>query len=173
MFYYLQSRYYDSEVGRFINADDVSVLGIKDVSIYKDNLYCYSNSNPVNAIDPTGKLASELYLAYEFIKACAALISMVILYYNREQIARSFIDFCKSVGNGMASIANTVVHGGAKLWRWSKTKIKNVISAVKAFVFTVTKAEAKAVAKAAGYNKKPLGPEIDSGKSGIMGYYYH
>lgn len=40
-------------------------------------------------------------------------------------------------------------------------------------VFTVTKAEAKAVAKAAGYNKKPVGPEIDSGKSGIMGYYYH
>ncbi len=29
--YYLQSRYYDSEVGRFINADDISVLGIESV----------------------------------------------------------------------------------------------------------------------------------------------
>lgn len=223
--YYLQSRYYDSEVGRFINADDVSVLGIKDISIYKDNLYCYCNSNPVNAIDPTGKLASEIYLAYEFIKACVALVSAVILYCNREKIARSFINFCKSVGNGMAGIANTVVHGGAKVWGWSKTKIKNAISAVKAFtavakadatirsrvrrssktrywsatlrrgyvdigrsltysqavkevsygrnVFTVTKTEALAVAKAAGKNKKPVGPEIDRGKSGIMGYYWH
>lgn len=40
-------------------------------------------------------------------------------------------------------------------------------------VFTVTKTEALAVAKAAGKNKKPVGPEIDRGKSGIMGYYWH
>ena len=53
--YYLQSRYYDAEVGRFINADDVSVLEIESDSVYKDNLYCYCNGNPVNNIDPTGK----------------------------------------------------------------------------------------------------------------------
>ena len=40
-------------------------------------------------------------------------------------------------------------------------------------VFTVTKAEAKAVAKAAGDNKKPTKAEIDKGKNGIIGYYWH
>ena len=33
--------------------------------------------------------------------------------------------------------------------------------------------EAKAVAKAAYSNKKPVGPEIDKGKENTMGYYYH
>jgi hypothetical protein len=40
-------------------------------------------------------------------------------------------------------------------------------------VFTVTKAEAKAVAKAAGNNKKTTKAEIDKGKNGIIGYYWH
>ena len=40
-------------------------------------------------------------------------------------------------------------------------------------VFTVTRAEAKAVAKAAYSNKTPVGPEIDKGKENALGYYYH
>lgn len=34
-FYYLQSRYYDAEVGRFINADDVRYIGIADNMIQR------------------------------------------------------------------------------------------------------------------------------------------
>ena len=40
-------------------------------------------------------------------------------------------------------------------------------------VFTVTRSEAKAVAKAAYSNKSPVGPEIDKGKENVIGYYYH
>ncbi len=40
-------------------------------------------------------------------------------------------------------------------------------------VFTVTRGEAKTVAKAAGNNKTPIGPEIDKGKENTIGYYYH
>lgn len=40
-------------------------------------------------------------------------------------------------------------------------------------VFTVTRSEAKAVAKAAYSNKKPEGPEINYGKENTIGYYYH
>ena len=44
-------------------------------------------------------------------------------------------------------------------------------------VFTVTQAEAKAVARAAGGrkgdNNKPLFPEIDSRSENALGYYYH
>lgn len=38
-FYYLQSRYYDSEICRFINADDVKQINVGDGVFEKDNLY--------------------------------------------------------------------------------------------------------------------------------------
>ena len=50
--YYLNSRYYDAGVGRFLNADKV-VAGVgQDVKGY--NLYVYCFNNPVNMSDPTG-----------------------------------------------------------------------------------------------------------------------
>ena len=44
-FYFLQSRYYDPTVGRFINAD--SQLNIKD-GVLGYNIFSYCNNNPVN-----------------------------------------------------------------------------------------------------------------------------
>lgn len=55
--YYLQSRYYDPEVRRFINADDVSVLAEDQGSIVEHNLFAYCLNNPVNYYDLEGKLA--------------------------------------------------------------------------------------------------------------------
>lgn len=50
--YYLQSRYYDPQVGRFINADSV-VAGVGG-DIHGYNLYAYCFNNPVNMSDPSG-----------------------------------------------------------------------------------------------------------------------
>lgn len=50
-FYSLQSRYYDPETGRFINAD--SQLN-PDAGMTGYNLFCYGGNNPVNTTDPTG-----------------------------------------------------------------------------------------------------------------------
>ena len=49
--YYLQSRYYDPEVGRFINAD--SVMGV-NADIYTYNLFTYCGNNPVSRLDESG-----------------------------------------------------------------------------------------------------------------------
>lgn len=49
--YYLQSRYYNSEVGRFINAD--SKLGV-NLGIESYALYCYCGNAPVSRIDVYG-----------------------------------------------------------------------------------------------------------------------
>ena len=48
-FYYLQSRYYDPDVGRFINAD-----GVIGNNLEGFNLFTYCNNNPVNNVDPSG-----------------------------------------------------------------------------------------------------------------------
>ena len=51
--YYLNSRYYDSAIGRFISPDDVSYLGANgDLNSY--NLYAYCSNNPVMYTDPSG-----------------------------------------------------------------------------------------------------------------------
>ena len=52
--YYLQSRYYDPETGRFLNADTVEYLDPK--SINGLNLYAYCGNNPVMYSDPSGHL---------------------------------------------------------------------------------------------------------------------
>ena len=51
--YYVSSRYYDPEIGRFINADDTEYLGA-DGSVLSYNLFAYCMNNPVNRFDVDG-----------------------------------------------------------------------------------------------------------------------
>ena len=53
-FYYLQSRYYDPEYGRFINADIPDTLTADFENIAQYNLFAYCFNNPVNLSDETG-----------------------------------------------------------------------------------------------------------------------
>ena len=50
--YYLKTRYYDPEVGRFISQDDVSYLDPEHINGL--NLYAYCGNNPVMFTDPNG-----------------------------------------------------------------------------------------------------------------------
>ncbi len=51
--YYLQSRYYNAQFGRFISADDISNLAAED-GLVALNLFAYCGNNPVNRYDSTG-----------------------------------------------------------------------------------------------------------------------
>lgn len=50
--YYLQSRYYDPEIGRFINADNYPSTG---QGLLGNNMFAYCNNNPVILSDPLGE----------------------------------------------------------------------------------------------------------------------
>ncbi len=50
--YFLKTRYYDSEIGRFMTIDGVEYLDPE--SINGLNLYAYCGNNPVMAVDPNG-----------------------------------------------------------------------------------------------------------------------
>ncbi len=51
--YYLNTRYYDPEVGRFISQDDVSYLDPEHINGL--NLFAYCGNNPVMNVDPSGR----------------------------------------------------------------------------------------------------------------------
>ena len=61
-FYYLQSRYYDPENHRFINADSFASTG---QGIVGTNMFAYVNSDPVNCIDADGKTIEYITSRYE------------------------------------------------------------------------------------------------------------
>ncbi|MBQ8184430.1 MAG: RHS repeat-associated core domain-containing protein, partial [Lachnospiraceae bacterium] len=51
--YYLQSRYYDPVVGRFVNGDEAGFACV-EINHLKCNLYCYCMNNVMNYVDYTG-----------------------------------------------------------------------------------------------------------------------
>ena len=52
--YYLQSRYYDPELGRFLNADALVSTG---QGLLGNNMFAYCGNNPSNYSDPSGMCA--------------------------------------------------------------------------------------------------------------------
>ena len=57
--YYLQSRYYNPTMGRFINADSFASTG---QGVLGNNMFAYCNNNPVMHSDPSGELLIEALL---------------------------------------------------------------------------------------------------------------
>ena len=60
-FYYLNSRYYDPAVGRFLNADGVDFLGT-DEGLLSYNLFAYCLNDPVNRTDDSGNLSIKNWI---------------------------------------------------------------------------------------------------------------
>ena len=100
--YYLKSRYYDPEVGRFITIDDISFL-VPGV-INGLNLYAYCGNNPVMNVDPSGKLIGILLIIGFLIGAAievAALIkggtfAEIVNEGNKISTAKDVADLIKS-----------------------------------------------------------------------------
>ncbi len=85
--YYLQSRYYNPEWGRFLNVDDTSVLLATQGEPHNANLFAYCNNNPVNNIDPTGYECEQLIhdiLVY-------VLVPMMLVLLKFEELGLSYV----------------------------------------------------------------------------------
>ena len=75
-FYYLQSRYYDPEVGRFINLDPI-IGQTGNVKSY--NMYAYSFNNPIIFSDETGNFPGLALIP--LAKAFATAVAVIATTY--------------------------------------------------------------------------------------------
>ena len=140
-FYFLKTRYYDPETGRFMTIDDLSYLDPD--SINGLNLYAYCRNNPVNRVDSEGNFAiSTILIGCLIAFAVGATVSTVSqgLQYGWNNIsvgqvlvdglfaaasvalAATGIPFITSVGIGTAMglgqyAIDSAFHGEAMTWQ--------------------------------------------------------
>lgn len=113
----MQSRYYDAEIGRFINADDVKYLG-NSGTVWGYNLYTYCEANPVNRVDPQGTEAITLsFLGIIFVVVAVVYACAVI---TLPQYRKSWSQLCNSAVKGIVNSLRGI--GLAVNWVTAKTK---------------------------------------------------
>ncbi len=82
-FYYALSRYYDSQISRWINADSINALIIRQNEELGLNIFTYCDNNSINFFDPTGEiLISTCILIGVAIGATAGAVVGGIYGYN-------------------------------------------------------------------------------------------
>ena len=89
--YYLQSRYYDPVICRFINADIPDVITASPAALTDKNLFAYCDNNPVMRVDENGEFWSWL------VGAAVGAFGAALLAGLQEKKGR---DFWGSVANG-------------------------------------------------------------------------
>ena len=73
--YYLQSRYYNPEIGRFLNSDNF--MSKPGNNILGNNTYSYCNNNPVKFKDTSGHWSKGAE-TISFAAACVALVAATV-----------------------------------------------------------------------------------------------
>ena len=86
--YYLQSTYYNPELGRFINADSIEWLGTNE-RIIETNIFAYCKNDCVNLSDEVGfgGIDTLLSVLNSSIDILAKIIDMIGNSYNKERKA--------------------------------------------------------------------------------------
>ena len=101
--YYLNSRYYDPETGRFINSDNQ--LSSNDPTGF--NIFTYCGNNPINRADPTGEAWWHWAIGAAIVAACAAATIITAGGFAAGMAAVAAV----SSGVAAATTASTVAAG--------------------------------------------------------------
>ena len=99
--YYLNSRYYNPKMGRFISADDTNNLGAEG-DVLSHNLYIYCLNNPVNRTDAQGKWSMPNW-AKVVVGAVATVAAVAVTVATGGAAAPVLIGVAVSTIGGAAS----------------------------------------------------------------------
>ena len=134
--YYLQSRYYDPTVCRFINADDVAYIAPETLNGL--NLFAYCGNNPVMRTDSQGASwwtdfwsgVGNWFKTYwpQFVSNIEILAGVVLLFVPG---AQPFVPLL--LGMGISSLAGGYANqlaGGSFLAGWIGGQITGLISGI-------------------------------------------
>jgi len=121
--YYLQSRYYNPETGRFLNADILISTG---QGLLGNNMFAYCQNNPVMSYDPTGLLGTD-WMNQATAGTAVLLIGLALLLapptggasLGALAISASTI----TALGGAAAITGTVIIGDALTASINNTKV--------------------------------------------------
>ena len=107
--YYLQSRYYDPQVKRFLNAD--GIIGANE-DILGENVFAYCSNNPVIRMDPTGTeaisallfggLAAELLATAAVVLVFLAIVSVLSSPGSQSAIRDAINQICSWITSTIA-----------------------------------------------------------------------
>lgn len=113
--YYISARYYDPEIGRWINADN-QIAGIGG-EVLGYNLFAYCTNNPINMSDPSGnwpKWATKLVAAVAVVAVVAVVAAVTVATAGAgTAIAAVAVGAAKGAAIGFAVGAATGAAGGA------------------------------------------------------------
>lgn len=117
--YYLNSRYYDPETGRFVNADDISILSESKDIFNGLNVYIYCGNNPINYFDPSGKFLLSILLGLLITSVTVAvvnvgvqLVSDVVNFAITGKWKSSWEDYVGAFAGGLIGGATFFLSGG-------------------------------------------------------------
>ena len=105
-FYYLQSRYYDPETGRFISADDTKCCSVEN-HLTSANMFAYGINNPISYRDHTGNGAISKETAAQHL-AFNKNIELEVGYINGQavgNVAKMKYGILEIASNGCELIA--------------------------------------------------------------------
>ncbi len=105
--YYLQTRYYDPEIGRFISQDDVSYLDPEHINGL--NLYAYCLNNPVMMTDPDGTIPK--WLKWLFFGLAVAVIAVAAVVACVATGGAALVAAAVAIG-GIASMGGNLIEQG-------------------------------------------------------------
>ena len=123
-FYYLQSRYYDPAIGRFINADNIIANVGGNIRGY--NVYAYCFNNPINMHDQSGNWPQWLK---NTVKWVAKNVIKPIAKTAKEVLSTVDVTYSKGINvSGSPSIFSFNAQGGISIdtkgniaiqWSWA------------------------------------------------------